>query len=139
MLAAVIAAVVLLREVLLPFAAGMALAYLLDPLASRLQRLGMSRLAATLTIMGLLVVAVVALVVLTAPVVIREIAYFVDDFPLYLRKLQGLATDPSRPWLSKTFGEGLGYAERSIGDLTTLATDGLGDFLRSIYGPGAGR
>jgi predicted PurR-regulated permease PerM len=40
MLAAVITAVVLLREVLLPFATGMALAYLLDPLATRLERLG---------------------------------------------------------------------------------------------------
>jgi predicted PurR-regulated permease PerM len=37
-LAAVVAAVVLLREVLLPFVAGMVLAYLLDPLATRLER-----------------------------------------------------------------------------------------------------
>jgi predicted PurR-regulated permease PerM len=34
MLATVIAVVVLLREVLLPFVAGMMLAYLLDPLAT---------------------------------------------------------------------------------------------------------
>jgi predicted PurR-regulated permease PerM len=46
MLAAVIAAVVLLREVLLPFVAGAVLAYLLDPLATRL--MGMTRLVATL-------------------------------------------------------------------------------------------
>ena len=39
-LAAVVVAVVLLREVLLPFVAGMLLAYLLDPLATRLERLG---------------------------------------------------------------------------------------------------
>ena len=52
MLAAVIAVVVLLREVLLPFVAGMVLAYLLDPLATRLERLGMNRLIATLTIVG---------------------------------------------------------------------------------------
>ena len=41
-LAAVVVAVVLLREVLLPFVAGMLLAYLLDPLATRLERLGMN-------------------------------------------------------------------------------------------------
>jgi hypothetical protein len=46
--AAVIAAVVLLREILLPFVAGMVLAYLLDPLATRLERFGMNRLIATL-------------------------------------------------------------------------------------------
>ena len=43
MLAAVIAVIVLLREVLLPFVAGLVLAYLLNPLASRIERLGMNR------------------------------------------------------------------------------------------------
>jgi Predicted permease len=69
-LAAVVVAVVLLREVLLPFVAGMLLAYLLDPLATRLERLGMNRLIATLTIVGLFVVGVTALIILTAPVVV---------------------------------------------------------------------
>ena len=52
MLAAAIVVVVLLREVLLPFVAGMMLAYLLDPLATWLEQLGMNRLIATLTIVG---------------------------------------------------------------------------------------
>jgi AI-2E family transporter/regulatory LuxR family protein len=85
MLAALIAAVVLLREVLLPFVAGMVLAYLLDPLATRLERLGINRLIATLTIVGLFIVGVVALIVLTAPIIVRELAYFIDNFPLYVR------------------------------------------------------
>jgi hypothetical protein len=38
---------------LTPFVAGMVLAYLLDPLATRLERLGMNRLIATLTIVGM--------------------------------------------------------------------------------------
>lgn len=61
-LAATIAAVVLLREILLPFVAGFLLAYLLDPLASRLERLGMNRLIATLTIMVAFIVSVVILI-----------------------------------------------------------------------------
>jgi predicted PurR-regulated permease PerM len=136
MLAATIALVVLLRDVLLPFVTGMMLAYLLDPLATRLERLGMNRLVATLAIMGLFISGVVALIVLTAPLIVSEFAYLVDDLPRYLRKLQELATDQNKPWLSKTIGEGLGYAEQSIGDLTTLATDGLDAFLRSIWSGG---
>jgi len=42
-LAAVIAVIVLLRGVLLPFVAGIALAYLLSPIANRIERLGISR------------------------------------------------------------------------------------------------
>jgi predicted PurR-regulated permease PerM len=136
MLAALIAAVVLLREVLLPFVAGMVLAYLLDPLANRLERLGMNRLLATLTIVGLFVFGVAGLTILTAPIIVRELAYFIDNFPRYVRQLHGLATDPDRPWLSKIVGEGLGHAEQSIGELTTLATDWFGTFARSIWSGG---
>jgi predicted PurR-regulated permease PerM len=136
MLAALIAAVALLREVLLPFVAGMVLAYLLDPLANRLERLGMNRLLATLTIVGLFVFGVAGLIILTAPIIVRELAYFIDNFPQYIRQLHGLATDPDRPWLSKIVGEGLGHAEQSIGELTTLATDWFGTFARSVWSGG---
>src|SRR4051812_48868178 len=43
----------ILREVLLPFVAGMALAYMLDPVADRLERLGLGRLGATILILAL--------------------------------------------------------------------------------------
>ena len=114
-LAAVVVAVVLLREVLLPFVAGMLLAYLLDPLATWLERLGMNRLIATLTIVGLFVVGLIAPIILTAPAVVGELGYFIDNFPLYIKRVQGLATDPNRPWLSKLVGEGLAYAAQSVG------------------------
>src|SRR6516165_1345143 len=93
-LAAAVVAVVLLREILLPFVAGMLLAYLLDPLATRLERLGMNRLIATLAIVGSFVVGVIALIILTAPVVVGELAYFIDNFPRYIKTVQELATDP---------------------------------------------
>jgi predicted PurR-regulated permease PerM len=131
--ASIIVAIVLLREVLLPFVAGMVLAYLLDPLATWLERLGMSRLIATLTIVGVFVVGVAALVILTAPVVVGELAYFIDNFPLYIEQVKGLASDPNRPWLSKLVGEGLAYAGQSFGELTTLATGWFSDFLRSVW------
>ena len=117
----------------------MVLAYLLDPLATRLERLGMSRLIATLMIVGVFVLGVAALVILTAPVVVGEFAYFIDNFPLYIKRVQGLASDPNRPWLSKLVGEGLAYAGQSVGELTTLATVWLRDFLRSVLDrrPGA--
>src|SRR5689334_5057342 len=38
-------------SILLPFVAGMVLAYFLDPVADRLQRLGLSRLLATVVIL----------------------------------------------------------------------------------------
>jgi predicted PurR-regulated permease PerM len=136
MLAAVIAAVVLLREILLPFVAGMVLAYLINPLASRLERLGMNRLIATLAIVAGFIVAVVALILLALPVIVRELAFFIEHFPRYVQQLQSLATDPSRPWVSKILGEGLAEAEKSFGELTTLAAGWIAAFLRSAWSGG---
>src|SRR5580700_1766507 len=138
MVAALVAVILLLREVLLPFVAGMVLAYLLDPLAARMERLGMSRLTATLTIVALFIAGVVAPIVLAAPVIVRELVHFIADFPLYVRQLHELATDANRPWLSRIVGDGLGQAERSFGELTSLATDWIGAFLRSVWSGGRG-
>jgi predicted PurR-regulated permease PerM len=134
--AAVVALAVLLREVLLPFVAGMVLAYLLDPLANRIERLGMNRLLATLSIIVFVVVALAILAVLTVPVIIRELSYFVDDLPLYVRRVHMLANDPGHPWLSKIIGEGLGETERSMGELTTFASGWFDTILRSVWSGG---
>jgi predicted PurR-regulated permease PerM len=136
MLAAVIAVVVLLREILLPFVAGMVLAYLLDPLATRLERLGMNRLFATLAIVALFIGGVTALIVVSAPIVARELAYFIESSPRYLRRLQALADDPQRPWLRTIIAEGMNQAERSVSELATLAAGWLTSFLQSAWSGG---
>jgi predicted PurR-regulated permease PerM len=135
-LAAVVVVAVLLHGILLPFVAGMVVAYLLDPLANRLERLGLNRLAATLAIMGVFILGVVVLVFLMAPVIVRELAYFVENFPLYVGQLQALASDPGRPWLRKIVSEGLSDAERSIGELPTLVAGWLDTTLRSVWSGG---
>jgi predicted PurR-regulated permease PerM len=135
-LAAIAGVVVLLRGVLLPFVAGAVLAYLLNPIADRIERLGVSRLPATLAIIIVVVVTIAVLIVLTIPTIVSELSYLIESLPSYIRRLQTLATDPSRPWLSKVVGEGLGEAERSFSDLTSLAASWLTAFLRSIWSGG---
>ena len=137
-----LAAAVLLREILLPFAAGMLLAYLLDAPVNRLERIGFNRAAAALVIIGVFLVAVIVLIVLTAPFLGAEVAAFIDDFPAYVRRLHDFATDPARPWLRKIVGEGFGVAEQSSGDIARLSAGWLTDFdeiaLVSRKGPSVG-
>ncbi|MBF0306075.1 MAG: AI-2E family transporter [Alphaproteobacteria bacterium] len=73
----------LLRGVLLPFVAGMAVAYFLDPVVDRLQRLGLSRLASTsLITAGFLAVALLGLL-LVVPVLESQIVGFATRLPRY--------------------------------------------------------
>jgi predicted PurR-regulated permease PerM len=130
------AIVVVLHQVLLPFVAGMVLAYLLDPLANRIERLGVNRAVATLAIIALAVAFITAMIILTVPIITRELSYFVERLPLYVRRVHTLATDPDRPWLSKIVGEGLGEAERSIGELTKFASGWFDSIIRSAWSGG---
>src|SRR5437667_1268593 len=98
---AVVGSLWLLREILLPFVAGMALAYLLDPLADRLERLGINRLVVTLLIVAFFVLAVLILVILISPILGSQFTAFIEKLPDYVSRLQALVTDPSRPWLQK--------------------------------------
>jgi predicted PurR-regulated permease PerM len=79
--------VYLLRDMLLPFVAGAAVAYFLDPLADQLQRRGkMSRtLAVTLITLGF-VLLVVAAVLLIVPAVYRQFVTFAQHLPQYSDK-----------------------------------------------------
>ena len=94
-----ILALYVLSPVLLPFVAGMALAYALDPIADRLERFGLTRLVATVVI--LVVFALVFLVVLIAlvPVLSHQVAQFAERLPDYAHKLQLVVRDISQSWL----------------------------------------
>jgi predicted PurR-regulated permease PerM len=77
----------LLRSILLPFVAGMAIAYLLDPLALRMQRWGMSRTLATVTITLAFFFATVVVLVLLAPILQDQLVGFVQRVPGYVSQL----------------------------------------------------
>jgi predicted PurR-regulated permease PerM len=130
------AVVALLRQIMLPFVAGMVLAYLLDPLANSLERLGVNRLLATLVIMAVFIASAVILIALLGPLVLGQLSSFFDNFPHYLERVRTLANDPSRPWVHKVIGEGLGHAKQSIGELTSLGANWLDSLLREIWSGG---
>lgn len=80
--------VFLLSSVLLPFVAGMAIAYLLDPVCDRLEAMGASRTLAT-SIVTLIFIIVVALVlVLLVPLVLGQAARLLENLPGYLEFLR---------------------------------------------------
>ncbi|CAA7614626.1 Permease [Candidatus Terasakiella magnetica] len=78
----------LLRGVLLPFVAGMAVAYFLDPLAGRLERAGLSRVIAT-TVITLVFFALVGFgLFLLVPMIEHQVVTFVQRLPAYISTLQ---------------------------------------------------
>jgi predicted PurR-regulated permease PerM len=116
----------LFNGVILPFAAAFVIAYLLDPLAVHLQRLGLNRLAATLVILFGFVVVLALILVLVVPVLTHQFSAFVQALPELLNKLQGLVagaaaklnTEFASPLLRK-----LGLRATSMPDIKTSLSD----------------
>lgn len=125
----------LLSEILLPFVAGFAIAYLLTPATDRLQRMGLNRLAASLLLITVMVLAFVLVVLLIAPVLGGQLVSFIDNIPGYVTKLQDVLGDPSRPWLQKLLGAGFN-ADKGMSDLVTQGVGWLTTFLKSLWSGG---
>lgn len=75
-----------LGDVLLPFILGGAIAYFLDPVADRLERMGLSRVAATtvITLAGVLLFVILALLVV--PTLVNQSLQLVKVAPEYARE-----------------------------------------------------
>lgn len=77
-----------LGDVILPFVLGGALAYLLDPIADRLERLGLSRVIAVTLIALLAVLLVVLLFLLVIPTLISQTRQLIETAPTLIQELQ---------------------------------------------------
>ena len=83
----------LMGDVLVPFLVGGAIAYFLDPVADRLQRLGLNRATATALIMVLMALVMVLLVLAVIPTLIQQTVALVNAAPDIARDLQTFLTD----------------------------------------------
>ncbi len=81
------AAVYVLRSVLMPFVAGIIIGYLLDPWASKFEKLGVNRTWATILTMFLLVLVLVPTLVALFGVIDNQLGHFLSVLPEYMSAL----------------------------------------------------
>lgn len=81
------------RAILMPFVAAMAVAYLLDPVCDRIERMGASRTLAT-TIVTIIFILVFAVVVISLmPLLINQISSLAQALPGYFKSLSNFLQD----------------------------------------------
>jgi len=123
-------------SILLPFVAGMALAYLLDPVADRLERLGLSRAVATAVILVLFVLMALLALMIIVPVLGSQLQGLIANMPAYL--------DAAQRWLSHEAGTRVFRALRisatdirgSLGALFSDSSAILTTLLSSVWNGG---
>jgi len=124
----------LLSDILLPFVAGMALAYLLDPLARQVERTGIGRVLSALIVIALIIVAMVVVIMLIAPILGGQLFAFIDNIPSYMERLQALVSN--QEWLTKILGGQGVDSGKSAGGLMAQGASWLTAFLASLWSGG---
>ncbi len=130
---AFLAFLVLVKEVLLPFVLGAGIAYLLDPIAERLQRAGASRFLATLVIGVLFMVLVLVTLIGLMPLVVDQLGKLALRMPDYIQALR----DIMNSFLEENF-EGLisetdtGF-DQAFQEMLLKAQGSMGLFLKSAW------
>ncbi len=126
--AVALALLALLKGILLPFVAGMAVAYFLDPAVDRVERLGLVRWLATSVItLGFFVVGA-AIVVLLFPLVQTQVALLIENMPAYVEKAQGVIL----PAIERVMAAvSAGGADRPA-EAAKLFTENAGEILANV-------
>lgn len=117
-------------SILLPFVAGMALAYFLDPVADRLQRLGLSRLMATVLILVTFVVVFALSLMIIIPVLANQLNDFFSRVPDYVTQLQTFVTTSNASWLPEWLH---GQMDTIKENFSRYLSEGVG-FIGTLFG-----
>ena len=78
----------LLRAILLPFVAGMAVAYFLDPAVDKLENRGVNRTLATFIVTALFFTTLIAVIILLFPILQSQIVGFANNVPEYVERIR---------------------------------------------------
>jgi predicted PurR-regulated permease PerM len=124
----------LLSDILLPFVAGLALAYLQTPLADRLERLGMNRTVAALMIVGVVVLAFILLALLLVPILVQQAAALVLGVPDDVTRLQASLAESGPEWLRQLFVGG--DASKAMTGLMAQGAGYMAALMQSVWAGG---
>ena len=134
-LATTIGFLMVFRSILLPFIAGMALAYFLDPVADWFERRGFSRLMATLAILVAFIALFAIALIVVIPILVTQAADLGGRIPGYISQLQALLMQESN-LLPDWFGEQLGQIKESFAALLKEGAGLVGTVFKQIWNSG---
>ncbi len=124
------------QGILLPFVAGMALAYLLDPVADYLEEHGFGRTWATVTILLLFLVVFIIFLLVLVPVLGRQLISFLNYLPELAGHLETLLRDNFGAQLNKLTALSGQPTEIDWGAFAGQAANFVGGLLSSIWSGG---
>lgn len=132
---AFVVALWLLSGILLPFVAGLALAYFLDPLADKLESYGLSRLSAVGIISVGSTLLTIAAGLLILPLLYQQTVAFIQVFPDIVKGARSFLIEMSNGRLAHILGESASM-QKAVDDVTGGSLTWVLGFLSQIGSQG---
>jgi predicted PurR-regulated permease PerM len=126
----------LLSSILLPFVAGFVIAYFLDPLVARLERLGIPRGLASLLVLALFLMILVLVVLLLLPIIQSQVLEFIARLPAILEEVRRDAEALTQLAQERLSPEDLAKLRDAIGGKLTDVFAWLGGLAKSVLTSG---
>jgi predicted PurR-regulated permease PerM len=126
----------LLSNILLPFIAGLVLAYFLDPVADALERLGLPRLAASLVILLVSVLVLALVLVLLLPVLGDQVSKLATDLPSLLHALVTRFNEWAPQWVKDMLAKSGTDIQGSVAEIASKAAGWVVTLLSSLLSGG---
>ncbi|OSQ48048.1 AI-2E family transporter [Thalassospira alkalitolerans] len=126
----------LFSGILLPFVAGMAIAYFLDPLADRLEERGFNRTVATTIITFLFFLVFIFVLLLVVPMIGSQLAGFLERLPGYVDALRITVGPYVQHIVDRIAPETLAGISDSVKGQTATAIKWVGNILTNVLSGG---
>ena len=123
-------------SILLPFIAGLVLAYFLDPVADALERLGLPRLAAALVIVVSSILILVLTMVILAPMLSDQVARFATDLPLLIKTLVQRFNELAPLWMKDAVAQSGADVQGSVTGIAGKAAEWILTLLSTLLSGG---
>ncbi len=123
-------------SILLPFVAGMALAYFLDPVADWLERRGLSRTMATIVILVCFVTIFALALMLVIPIIISQFTQFAAALPGYITELQQIISSPQSSFLPPWISSQIETVKENFSQVLSQGAGFVGSLLAQIWNSG---
>ncbi|MBS0241355.1 MAG: AI-2E family transporter [Proteobacteria bacterium] len=133
LLAVAVGLIALLSDVLLPFAVGATLAYLLNPIADSLERIGIGRSIGAALIVGLAALAVVATLVFVAPLVAAQVRQLATTLPGDLERLKSSLEAWAAGHLGASFPGFKAGLEKAAGELSQGSSGMIAGIAHALW------
>jgi predicted PurR-regulated permease PerM len=123
----------LLSGILMPFVAGMIIAYVLDPVADRFEAIGMPRWLATTMVLLLFVIIIATVLLVLVPVIASQVDGLIRALPGYLEQLTKTLTPVMEQLRTEMPTENFQRLKTALGEQAGQAVSWLGAVIGGIW------